>query len=61
MEAERELQRKLEEEQRRAAEEEERARSMVNGDVSNELDVSAEAASAVEELMKEADVKVWLL
>eukprot|EP00795_Rhopilema_esculentum_P013447 gene13447-4319_t len=56
IEAERELQRMLEEQQRQAAEEEERARSMVNGELSNELDVSAEAASAVEELMKEADV-----
>ena len=60
LEAERELQRKLEEEQRLAAEEEERARSMVNGDVSNELDISTEATNAVEELMKEADVTVCL-
>lgn len=44
-----------------AAEEEERAKSMVNGDASNELDVSIEAASAVEELMKEADVQVCIL
>jgi len=39
-----------------AAEEEDRNRSMVNGDVSTELDVSAEASNVVEELMKEADV-----
>ena len=59
LEAEKELQRKIEEEQRRlAAEEEERAKSMVNGDVSNDLDVSAEATNAVEELMKQADVTV---
>jgi len=41
-----------------AAEEEDRNRSMVNGDVSTELDVSAEASNVVEELMKEADVTV---
>lgn len=34
---------------------------MVNGDVSNEIDVSTEATNAVEELMKEADVTVCLV
>ena len=49
----------LEEQQRLAAEEEERARSLLNGELTNgEQDVSMEATHAVEEIMKEVDVKV---
>ncbi len=57
IEAEREMQRMLEEQQRLAALEQEKMQAMVNGDAS-ENEVNLEAAAAVEELMKEADVTV---
>ncbi len=57
IEAEREMQRMLEEQQRIAALELEKSQATINGEIS-EQELNSEAAAAVEELMKEADVSV---
>ena len=58
IDAERELQRMLEEQQRIAVLEQQQLESMVNGDVSNDNDISLEAAAVIDEIMKESEITV---